>query len=366
MDGELDLDVPLMHPVDLEGVKVTYFPVPRMRRLAWAPMLARRLRQTIHSFDVVHLHSVFLWPTWAAARIASRADKPYFLSPRGMLVRDLIKRKSRWVKTAWIQLIERQTLASATGIHVTAELEEAEMRKLGLILPKVHCVPNGVRWPKEHMPLSTGRFADLPRPYALFLSRINWKKGIDRLIRAWALVPALHLVVAGNDEEKYLPTLKALIDQLGVANRVLFVGPVSDTDKWALYENAIMFILPSYSENFGNVVAEAMAMSCPVIVTEQVGLAKIVRECGAGVVTAGEPKALAETVSYLMDRVSERKEMGRRGLRLAVDQLSWDAVATRIESMYLSAAEAAQDASSNRDSTRAQTRATRKTTPDGG
>jgi glycosyltransferase involved in cell wall biosynthesis len=337
MDGELNLDVPLSRPVDMEGVTVTYFPVPTLRRLAWAPMLAGRLRRTIHSFDVVHLHSMFLWPTWAAARIASHADKPYFLSPRGMLVADLIKRKSRWAKTAWIQLIERKTLASATGVHVTAELEESEMRKLGLNLPKVYCVPNGVQWPKTHRALSDSRFAQLSRPYALFLSRVNWKKGLDRLIRAWAMVPDLHLVVAGNDEENYLPTLKALIQEIGVADRVLVVGPVTDADKWALFENAELFILPSYSENFGNVVAEAMAMSCPVIVTEQVGLARIVRESGAGVVTAGEPEELAATICALMGKTSERKEMGRKGFRVAVDQLSWESVAARIESMYFDA-----------------------------
>jgi glycosyltransferase involved in cell wall biosynthesis len=340
MDGELDLNVPLSRPVDIEGVKVTYFPVPTLRRFAWAPMLAGRLRLTIHTFDVVHLHSMFLWPTWAAARIASHANKPYFLSPRGMLVADLIKRKSRWAKTAWIQLIERKTLARASGVHVTAELEESEMRRLGLYLPKVHCVPNGVQWPKMHKPLSESRFAQLPRPYALFLSRVNWKKGLDRLIQAWAMVPDLHLVIAGNDEENYLPTLKALIQKACVADRVLIVGPVTDADKWALYENAEMFILPSYSENFGNVVAEAMVMSCPVVVTEQVGLARIVRESGAGVITAGEPKSLAASVRSLMERTSEREEMGKRGLRVAVDQLSWGAVATRIESMYLSTLDA--------------------------
>jgi glycosyltransferase involved in cell wall biosynthesis len=337
MDGKQNLDVPLGQPVNLDGVKVTYFPVPWMRRLAWAPALSRRLRQTMHGFDVVHLHSVFLWPTWAAARAALRAGKPYFLSPRGMLVDDLIKRKSRWVKGAWIQLIERQNIAGAAGVHVTTELEATRMRALGLKLPEVHCVPNGVQRPSSHTPLSAGPFAELPRPYALFLGRINWEKGLDRLIKAWAMVPDLHLVIAGNDEENYMPKLKALAHQVGVADRVLFVGPVTDTDKWALYENAEMFILPSYSENFGNVVAEAMAMSCPVVVTPEVGLAEVVRTSGAGIITPGEPKELAANVSALLASGSEREEMGMRGFQVAVEQLSWGAVACRIESMYLHA-----------------------------
>jgi glycosyltransferase involved in cell wall biosynthesis len=335
MDGKHNLDVPLGHAIDVGGVKVTYFPVPWMRRLVWAPGLARRLRQTVHTFDVVHLHSVFLWPTWAAARIAQRAGKPYFLSPRGMLVGELIKRKSGWVKRAWIQLIERQTIAHATGVHVTSELEATDMRALGLKLPEIHYVPNGVQWPSKHKPLLAGPFANLPRPYALFLSRINWKKGLDRLIKAWPMVPNLHLVIAGNDEENYLPKLKALVQDLGVVDRVLFVGPVTDIDKWALYENAEMFVLPSYGENFGNVVAEAMAMSCPVVVTPEVGLAEIVRATGSGVVTAGEPKEFAASVCALSANASERKRMGRSGLRVARSEFSWDAVAARIEMMYL-------------------------------
>jgi len=337
MDGELNLNVPLGRPVNLDGVKVTYFPVLGLRRLAWAPAMSRRLRETIRTFDVVHLHSVFLWPTWAAARASFRVAKPYFISPRGMLVPNLIKRKSRWIKGAWIQLIERHNISHATGVHVTSDLEITEMRALGLKLPEIYCVPNGVQWPSEHAPLSAGPFAQLPRPYALFIGRINWEKGIDRLIEAWRMVQNLYLVIAGNDEENYMPKLEALVHREGVKDRVLFVGPVTDADKWALYENAEMVILPSYSENFGNVIAEAMAMSCPVVVTPGVGLAEIVRKSGAGLITPGEPKVLAANVSALMANRSQREEMGRRGFKVAVGQLSWSIVASRIEAMYTQA-----------------------------
>jgi glycosyltransferase involved in cell wall biosynthesis len=273
-----------------------------------------------------------------AARAAQRARKPYLIAPRGMLFADLINLKSRWIKRAWIQLIERHNIANAAGVHVTTELEATGLRALGLKLPRVFCVPNGVQLPISHAPLSAGPFARLPRPYALFLSRINWKKGLDRLIRAWAMIPNMKLVIAGNDEENYMPKLKTLARQEGVADRVLFVGPVNDTEKWALYENAEVFILPSYSENFGNVVAEAMVMSCPVVVTSEVGLAEVVRSSGAGIVTSGEPKELAANISILLATSrSEREEMGRRGYRAAVEQLSWGAIALSMENMYLDA-----------------------------
>ena len=335
MDGPHDLDVPLGQPVSLDGVKVTYFPVPCLRRLAWAPELSRRLRKTIRVFDVVHLHSVFLWPTWAAARAARRAGRPYFLSPRGMLGKDLIRRKSRWVKSAWIRLVERKTIASAAGLHVTTKLEAAEIRAWGFNCPEIICIPNAIQRPGRCAALSEGPFANLPRPYALFLSRISWKKGIERLIKAWAMVSNLYLVIAGNDEDNYLPTLKALVQELGLTARVLFTGPLADTDKWAVYENAEMFVLPSYSENFGNVVAEAMIMSCPVIVTPEVGLAETVREFGAGLITSGQPEDLAAKIHAIQANVDRRSEMGSRGFRAASALFASDVVASHLEAMYL-------------------------------
>jgi glycosyltransferase involved in cell wall biosynthesis len=334
VDGNGDSDVPLGRPVDMDGVLVYYFPVPALRRLFWCPALARQLRGAIADFDLVHLHSIFLWPTYIAARVAYRAGVPYVLSPRGSLVGDLIRGKSRLVKSAWINLVERRSLARAARLHVTAEIEGDEAKALGLKLPEIFCVPNGVGWPSRHLPLAAGPFDSIQRPYALFLSRINRKKGLDRLICAWKWVPQLELIIAGNDEEDYLPELKALARSEGVADRLNFIGSVSDEHKWALYENAEMFILPSYSENFGNVVAEAMAMACPVVVTPEVGLAKFVREVGAGVVTSGEPSILAQAVAELHRDEFRRKRCGALGRQAAIRHLSWEGVGAQMESEY--------------------------------
>src|SRR5581483_5262216 len=169
-----------------------------------------------------------------------------------------------------------------------------------LPMPPVAEIPNGVDFPDAYPPLEAGPFAFLRRPYALFLSRISWKKGLDRLITAWASIPHVELIIAGNDEENYLPALRQLAETHGVADRVRFVGPVSDTDKWALYENAAVFVLPSYSENFGNVVAEAMAVGCPVVISPEVGISGLVRAGECGVVTACDPRDLASAINTLL------------------------------------------------------------------
>jgi glycosyltransferase involved in cell wall biosynthesis len=334
VDGPGVSDVPIGRPVDMDGVQVTYFGVPALRRLYWSPTLARRLKETINDFDVVHLHSVFLWPTWAAARAAYAARIPYVVSPRGQLVRELIHRKSRWVKSAWIALIERRTLARAAALHVTADLEAQDIAALNLNLAKVVCIANGVSWPAQHQNFESEKYPQITGPYALYLGRINWKKGLDRLIRAWRQVPDLTLIIAGNDDEGYQKDLEALVHDIDIANRVHFVGPVSDEKKWAVYERAEMFVLSSYSENFGNVVAEAMAMGCPVVVTPEVGLARFVAEARAGIVTDGDPMSLSAAVQKLHGDALLRMEMGSAGRRAVEKSLSWGGIALQLEAAY--------------------------------
>jgi glycosyltransferase involved in cell wall biosynthesis len=331
MDGDSDLDVPLDKAVDLDGVAVRYFPVPALRRLCWAPAMRAQLRATISAFDVVHIHSVFLWPTWATARESVRAGVPYVLAPRGMLIRETIARKSRWVKTAWIHAIERRSLADASAIHVTADMEGVEMAAMGLPTPGLATIPNGVDWPE---PIPKSQCTGLPERYVLFLSRISWKKGLDRLITAWQCIPELPLIVAGNDDEGYRPKLQALAESVGVADRVHFIGAVADADKWELYARAELFVLPSYSENFGNVVAEAMAMRCPVAVTAAVGIADLVRASGAGVMLDAEPARLSADIRELLDDPARRRRMGELGRAVVERQLSWDAVAEQTETLY--------------------------------
>jgi glycosyltransferase involved in cell wall biosynthesis len=334
MDGPGDLAVPLATPVNIDGVLVRYFPVPRLRRLCWCPALLSTLKREAAAFDLLHLHSVYQWPTWAAARAAHEAGVPYVLSPRGMLGLEVIRRKNPWVKSAWIRLIERRTLRDAAGLHVTAELEREEIQALQLALPRIFCVPNGVNWPDLRPGLAAGPFADIAKPYALFLSRIDAKKGLDRLLAAWRWVPDLTLIIAGNDENGYRRTLEKIIEENGLDARIRFVGLVSDEHKWALYEHAAMFILPSYSENFGNVVAEAMAMGCPVVVTPEVGLASFVRESAAGVVVDGAPDALAQAIRRLLSDVPGRRLMGERGKAAALRHLSWESAARSMQAVY--------------------------------
>jgi len=334
VDGPNDLDFPTSAPVELDGVKVRYFPVRFLRRLYWSPPMSVALREEVSGFDILHLHSVFLWPTWAAARIAHSLRIPYIVSPRGSLGREVIRRKSTVIKSSWIRLIEQRTLRESAGVHVTSDIERTEIKALSLQLPELFCVPNGVDAPREYPALNAGPFSAIKRPYALFLSRINWKKGLDRLLEAWRSVPDLTLIIAGNDEEGYQERLEATARQHQVQDRICFIGPVSEEHKWALYENAELFVLPSYAENFGNVVAEAMMVGCPVVVTPEVGLSTLVRDSGAGLVVDGAPLILGAAIRTLAQDSNRRRDMGERGRFAARRHLTWESVARRMETLY--------------------------------
>ncbi|MBV8199898.1 MAG: glycosyltransferase, partial [Acidobacteria bacterium] len=274
--GAGTLDVPRAAPVSVDGVTVWYFPVTAPRRLYRSPGMSAALAgPALAGCDLVHLHSVFLWPTAAAARAAERAGVPYVVAPRGMLVGDLLRRRGRVRKRLWIRLVERRTLARAAGLHATSALEAQELGRLDLPLPPIHVVGNGVEaelWePAREADLSPAvRAALARRPLLLFLGRVSWKKELDRLLGALAEVPGATLAIAGNDEEGYRADLDRLAAAAGVTDRVLYLGPVHGADKAGLLHGSDVLVLPSYSENFGNVVLEAMAAGLPVVLTPEV------------------------------------------------------------------------------------------------
>ncbi|HEV7919483.1 MAG TPA: glycosyltransferase [Thermoanaerobaculia bacterium] len=315
VDGPGVSEVPLDRPVELDGVQVHYFP-SSFPRLYWSPPMGRALRD-VHAFDVVHLHSVFLWPTTAAARAAHGRGVPYLIAPRGMLVPELIRRKSRAVKTAWLQLVERRNFKNAAAIHFTSHRELQDAQHVHLPIPHPAVVPNGIELvPRPGVTRDENTIA--------FLGRINWKKGLDRLIDA--LPDGARLEIAGNDEENLTPALRKRAE----GKDVVFLGPLHGQAKWELLARAAIFALPSLSENFGNAVVEAMMMETPVVLSPEVGLAEHVAFANAGVMADDFRAALT---SLLRDPAL-RAQLGRNGRALVERELTWPRVAAQMEEVY--------------------------------
>ena len=336
VNGPDDSDVPHGEPVDRDGVKVWYFRCPSLRFLYRAPDLGRALHAHVHEFDVVHTQAVYLWPMWAAARAAARARVPYVVSPRGMLERDLISRKRPFLKALWIAAIERHNLERAAAIHVTSRREADEAAALGLNLPPMHEIPNGLTLDGDASgPVSPAISRVIAGgPFVLFLGRLNWKKGLDRLLAAAARLADVRVVIAGNDEDHYLRVVESLAARHDLAGRVHLTGDVRGADKAALLQHASLLALPSYSENFGNVVIEAMAAGRPVIVSKDVGLAPMVEQQGVGLVVDGDSGRLAAAIERLLTDAPLAKSMGERGRVVAGRDYSWAAAAERMAALY--------------------------------
>ncbi len=346
VDGPSDSDVPLMVPVDVEGVKVTYFPSRVLRRLYWSPPMGRALRASAAGFDAVHLHSVFLWPILAGARAARANGIPYVISPRGMLVPELIRRKSRWVKEAWIRLVDRPNLENAASVHATSSIEAQHIASFGWRLPPIAMIPHGVDDPPppSQAALSPDVAAALSGgPMVLSFGRLSWEKGLDRVIAALAEAPSVRAVMAGDDAGGHADYLASEAARLGVTERVTIIARhVSGADKEALFAAARLFAMTSLSENFGIAAFEAMRRGVPVLATPDVGMSEIVRDTQAGLVVDPTPAAIAAGLRSMFADPERCRQQGEAGQRHVIDHYGWPAVARRMAELYRSIASAAR------------------------
>lgn len=327
VDGAKRLDVPEGQAVDVDGVCVRYFR-SRFDRLYWSPAMSGFLRKNMAGYDAVHLHSVFLWPTASAAFWARRRRIPYVLSPRGMLVPELIAARSGLVKRAWIQLIERGNLSSAARIHVTSTQEGDDLSRCALALAPVLDLPNGVDLP------DTFQRSVIPGQI-LFLGRLSWKKNLEALIDALARLPSASLILAGPDDEQLAAGLMDRAGASGCAARIKLLGTVDAQQKRTLFSQSACTVLPSLNENFGNVVVEALAHGCPVVVSPGVGARGIVSASGGGVVAASaDAEALRAAIAQLLDHPERSAQRGEAGASYVRQHLSWDSVAVKMADAY--------------------------------
>lgn len=337
VDGDGVSDVRINSPIVMDGVEITYFESPYLRKLYYSPTMKLALDKQIDNFDLVHGHSIYLWPTMLAARACLRSKTPYVLSPRGMLVKNLVARKNWFIKWLWIRLVEHKNISLARAIHFTSQIEAQEANKFRLDINASFVVPNGIDVLridkfKQERQYKTERHNNVPS--ILYLGRINWKKGLDRLIKSMTLVNQAKLIIAGNDEEDYTSKLRNLISAYNLENRIEFIGPRYGPDKYSSLLDADIFVLPSYSENFGNTVLESMACGCPVIVTSEVGLASKVKQTESGIVVDGEPESIAEAINTLLvDRIKAMK-MGKNGSETARREFSWQRIAHEMCAKY--------------------------------
>ena len=310
------------------GAPAIAFPIVGPRALGYAPDMAKGL--SVWAPDIVHLHSLWLHPSRSVHQWARKTGRPYMISPHGTLAPAAL-RFSPLKKRIASALYQSRTLDDATCLHATCDAEFEEIRAFGLT-QAVAVVPNGIR------------IADFPessvstkRKSVISLGRVHPKKGLDRLVRAWAEVePSFSdwtLEIVGPSEIGYAADLRSLATELDL-KRVRIEDAIFGAEKIRRLTEASLFALPTLNENFALTVAESLSCGTPVIATMGAPWSGLAQQgCGWWIDHGPEPMAAALRTAMSMSD-EERRSMGMRGRAWMDRDFSFASIARIMTDVY--------------------------------
>lgn len=305
-----------------------------------ARALRRWLNLEVEHFDVVQIHGATDWHFVFGAMACLRCGVPFLVRPAGGLFPEALSHtRRRWIASRlFLKFIGRHLLSESFAVIASSAHEEKVLKQIDSRI-EVRLVPNGVPISKQCPP----RIHPKPPPLeVLFLGRISPIKSLSTLLQAISRLQAggydARLALVGSGDSKYVDELRRLVDQLDIADCVVWHGYQGGERKVALLRNSHVLVLPSLSENFGFVVAEAMAVGLPVVVSDGVGVADQVREYHAGTVFPKEDSnALAEALLRYFEG-SVIKDHGERARHCAMREFSLDTMGERLSKIYREAA----------------------------
>lgn len=310
------------------GPRVQALDVEGLRAAHYAPAMDGAIRAL--DADLIDVQGLWTYPSLASLRHARRSGRPYVITPRGMLD-PWARRNSAWKKKIAGALFENAHLNGASCLRATAAMEAQHFREVGLTNP-IAVVPNGLEMPT----LAPRRNHSLRS--VLFLSRLHPKKGVAFLLRSWgelsADFPDWEVVIAGIDENGHQKELVELARKLNLS-RVRFVGEAHGAAKQQLYRDADLFVLPTHGENFGLVVAEALAQETPVITTRNAPWEGLEKQ-GCGWWIDLDQARLTNTMRAALSRpAKDLAAMGTRGRAWVQRDFGMQQVAEKMREVYL-------------------------------
>ncbi|MGB3767821.1 MAG: hormogonium polysaccharide biosynthesis glycosyltransferase HpsP [Phormidesmis sp.] len=346
-NGDIDespLAVPLGKPVPQDGYEIIYFRCSPFRRYKFSPTLLSWLWQNAKHYDIAHIHALFSPVSTAAAAVCRQQQLPYIMRPLGTLDPADLQKKKR-VKQLYAALLEKPNLAGAAAIHFTSRQESKVSERFGTHAPSL-IIPLGVTPPalpeRSLAKAAIHQQFNIPpeRPIVLFMSRIDPKKGFDLLLPALEQLHQqqcpFHLLLCGTNpqDRAYETSIRAQIAASSWADQATLNGFVSGELKAQILSAADVFVLPSYYENFGIAVAEAMAAQIPVVISDQVHIWPEIQSSRAGWVVPTETVALTNALKTALSDRKERQQRGENARQCAIENYSWQAIAQQITHSY--------------------------------
>lgn len=321
---------PTQNPLQINYAKTIFIPCSwkkkgKMKK-EWIKLL-----KTIHP-DLIHVNCCWL-PQCAWAQLwAQKLGYKVILTPHGMLEPWILKRHYWTKKLPALLFYQKAAIVKVNCIHATAESEKNNLLKLGYN-NNIEIIANGIDVDNIIMKSNWERKKNI-----LFLSRVHIKKGIEFLLEAVAILKGeligYTINIAGEGEANYIASLKNKVQELGIERIVNFCGGVYGEKKWKLFRDADVFVLPTYSENFGIVVGEALACGTPVITTKGTPWEELnTAHCGWWIDT--NTKALTEALTdFLSKSIEELKDMGINGRKLIQNKYSTKKIAYDMFLLY--------------------------------
>lgn len=333
------LNVPINEPVDLGGVKVYYFHSDvGTRKPFYSKGLAKKLRETINDYDLVHVAAIWQWIQIDVYKICKSFSKPYIVSTRGSFspwAWNVSKMKKRLFWYFW----GRKTIQNADAVHFTTEEERLKSFATEALFKKKpsFIIPNGMEIEKIKKSEDVRKKLKIPdnKFVLLSLGRIHRVKGIHIILEALRKIDDerfLFLIVGYKEDKEYSRQLIELSE--GFGDRVIFHDSVPKDKVWDFYNSANLFVLPSYSENFGMVVAEAMAYGLPVLISKNVGIWREVQSDSAGFVVDQDAGEIADIIKKLPENEALLNNMSQNSRKSAINRYDINNVASLMLKAY--------------------------------